>query len=121
MTTHTRVTPDMIELDADEAHLLEQALRGKCIVWDAARQQPLPLVLMILRNSGCIARGRHGLVVTGFGYRVLRHHRAGATARDLKALRSHVATLKVRLDLSPTTDANLALDAALSAYLETTA
>lgn len=119
MTTYKRVTPDMIELDADEAHLLEQALRGKRIVWDAARQQPLPLVLATLRHGGCLTY-RNGVAVTGFGYRVLRHHRAGAAARDLKALRTHAATLKARLDLSPTTDANLALDAALSAYLETT-
>lgn len=118
--TYKHLTPDMIELDPDEAWLLAAILRGGRITWESNRQQPVALVLAGLHVAGCIAY-RDKLVVTGFGYRVLRHQRAIAAARAQESLNWHVLQLRERIAASVTTDANLALESALAAYLEKTA
>lgn len=116
--TYKHLTPDMIELDQDEAWLLTAILRGGRITWGADRQQSAALVLAGLRVVGCIAH-RDRPVVTGFGYRALKHHRTRAAARAQASLNWHVRQLRFRIADHPTTDANLALDSALAAYLET--
>lgn len=120
--TFTRLAPSMIELDKDEAWLLAAILRGGRFTWGSNNQQPVALVLAGLRVAGCIAY-RDRLVVTGFGYRVLRHHRATAGVRAQAAMRDAAQALWARIAgwEVPRTDANLALESALAAYLEKTA
>ncbi|WPJ54378.1 hypothetical protein RCIP0075_00056 [Klebsiella phage RCIP0075] len=122
--TYKHLTPDMIELDRDEHRLLRHLLHRKpaTLEWSSSRA-PIALVLAALRTSGCVAFRNDTLVVTGFGYRVLKHHRAKAADRAEAAMRAKVQMLWISLAAweHPRTDANLALESALAAYLEKTA
>lgn len=126
----TRVTATMIELDADEAYLLEALLAqprttlGNAIHWSPEdRRTTFHDCITGLMRYGLVhfRKDLCRMTLTGWGYRVLKHHRRMAPTREQHMLNWHVKKLRERIAAALTTDANMALDSALAAYLEKTA
>lgn len=83
------VTPDMIELDADEAYLLgavrdlPQTVRGNSYEWGEERRSVFHVVCTDLMRGGLLEFDRLAarLAVTATGLEVLRLHREREAAR----------------------------------------